>query len=102
MSDLEIKEFWKTAVTNYSYNLGAMPIKYKTYEICLIAVMSDGLLLKYVPLELRDYDMCNAAIQSRIDTLKYVPVNLILHLLINNPNLMITAVYYYLNLNLLN
>lgn len=50
-----------------------VPVKHRTYELCLIGVTNKGQLLKQVPSQHIDYDMCLAAVKSDGLILEFVP-----------------------------
>lgn len=42
-----------------------------TYDICMEAVMTNGLALQYVPMQFRDSGMCYQAVRNNPDAIKY-------------------------------
>ena len=55
--------------------ISQIPIKYRTYEICLIAIIENpSTSLKYIPDEIKTEEMCNLAFKSNPKSnFKYIP-----------------------------
>lgn len=67
---------YKLMIEEYAWNLGTIPVKKRSYELCMIAVKSNGNTLKFVPLELRTQYMCDIAFKSCGSSLNYFPSKL--------------------------
>lgn len=59
-----------------------LPDRYKTRNICMMAVAKDGMLLKYIPLKMMDREICTTACKNTPDAEKFIPncLNTILRL----------------------
>lgn len=55
------------------YALSQVPSRYRTVEMCLLAVEAKGGSLRYVPQRLRTEAVCQAAIMQDSGNLKWVP-----------------------------
>ena len=69
-------ELCKIAVENTDWSLEYVPDKLKTPELCKIAVEGHGVLLKYVPNKLKTLELCKIAVEKDSHALEYVPANL--------------------------
>jgi hypothetical protein len=74
---METYDFWldkvRQDVDRCGYSLQRVPIKYKTYEICLEAIKSNGSALRFVPEEHKKYELCLEAMKNRGYYLYCVP-----------------------------
>ena len=75
----QTKEMVEQAIGEFNVENPYCPIlevisnKYRTRDVCMIAVSRNGLNLKYVPPKFRDADMCSTAVESDGRALEYVP-----------------------------
>lgn len=65
------------------YSLGEVPEKFRTQEVCELAVKNFGKNLQYVPDELIAPELCKVAVEEDGCAIKYVPDNLITQKLCN-------------------
>jgi hypothetical protein len=77
----DVPEKYKTAelcllaLKTNGHELLYVPEKLKTAELCLTAIMLDGCALQYVPEKLRTVELCLAAVKKSGYSLEYVPEN---------------------------
>lgn len=70
LQDIYKKAIQSSIITNL---MNFIPTKYRTYDLCLLAVQTDGHKLPYVPIEHRTYELCLLAIRSTGSVLIHVP-----------------------------
>jgi hypothetical protein len=73
-----IEQNWKflEPICLWLNNIRFIPYKYKTKELCEMAVRNDGYSLQYVPEELKTKEMCELAIEQNGMALQHVPEEL--------------------------
>jgi len=60
----EIESYLKTISTKDPYNLGKIPIEYRTKDICEVSTINSFISFQYVPKELKTLKMFNKSIQN--------------------------------------
>ena len=75
-NDLEYKKHLETIVQYGGSNLKDVPEKFKTYELCTMAVKKNGWALEFVPERLKIDKLCESAVKSVGFALKFVPEEL--------------------------
>lgn len=74
--DAASQKIYMESVSNNGANLEFVPEKYKTADLCNVAVLNDGMALKYVPTELRTKELCMAAVKQNDQAYDFIPENL--------------------------
>ena len=65
------KELSAYAVKRDPKTLQYVKIEYKTERMCTLAVLEDGLLLRFVPDNLKTIDICLFACQNNVKAIRY-------------------------------
>ena len=66
-------KFCKLAIQQNSFALQYVPEKYKTQELCELAVQENGMALSYVPDIFKTQELCELAVKNNSFALEHVP-----------------------------
>ena len=76
MENNEEYQKWLDEVKKNGMELENVPEKYKTMEMCEMAVDYHGQFLEFVPLELRTKELCELAVSTSGWALEFVPIDM--------------------------
>lgn len=68
-------EFWARKMSEHDF-LDEVPVEFRDYNLCLLAVKISGSNLKFVPDELKDYEICRIAASQNVAYYEYLPKTL--------------------------